>query len=126
MLKDKLKKRRYDFLLLTAIIAAGVVFALFLLVFSKQGGAVRVSVNGEKIAEYPLDTDAVYTIQGCGGGTNTLTISGGYAFVSESSCPDHLCEKTGKINKAGQSVICLPNRVIVEIIGTPSSDAVLG
>ena len=38
-------------------------------------------------------------------------------------------EKMGKINSAGQSVICLPNRVIVEIIGddaTPKYDTVVG
>lgn len=32
------------------------------------------------------------------------------------TCPDHLCIKQGAINKKGQSIICLPHKLIVEVV----------
>ena len=57
-------------------------------------------------------------------------ISGGLLcipFLKDTSCPDHLCEKMGRISSSGQSIICLPNRVVVEITGAAQEyDAVVG
>lgn len=33
--------------------------------------------------------------------------------VKEVTCPDKLCQKTGVINKVGQSIVCLPNKVVI-------------
>ena len=44
------------------------------------------------------------------------------AFLKEASCPDHLCINMGRIRKTGQSIICLPNKVTVEIRGKKESD----
>lgn len=39
------------------------------------------------------------------------------AFVEDVVCPDKICQKTGIVNKVGQSIVCLPNRVVVYIEG---------
>nr|WP_278428711.1 MULTISPECIES: NusG domain II-containing protein [Caldanaerobacter] len=36
---------------------------------------------------------------------------------SLSECPDKICMKEGFIDKPGQSIICLPFRIVVEIQG---------
>lgn len=38
-------------------------------------------------------------------------------YVNDASCPDKVCEKTGKISKAGQNIVCLPNKVVIYIQG---------
>jgi len=43
-------------------------------------------------------------------------------WVEDSSCPDKVCVKTGKISKTGQSVVCLPNKTMVHIEGPEKSD----
>jgi len=44
------------------------------------------------------------------------------AYVKDVICPDKVCQKTGVVNKVGQSIVCLPNRVIVYIEGKTGSD----
>lgn len=50
-------------------------------------------------------------------GSLTLEISDGKVYVEGSSCRDKLCEKTGKISNVGESIICLPNRISISIVG---------
>lgn len=83
---------------------------------------VVVSVDGAEIVRFPLDEDRTYEIAGFGEGHNTLIIQGGEAYMSDASCPDHLCMGMGKISHAGQSIICLPNRVVIEIRDEKTTD----
>ena len=81
-----------------------------------------MSVDGQEVAAFPLDVDITYDIEGAGGGRNLLVIEGGQAYLSDASCPDLLCVHMGKISRAGQSIICLPNKVTVEIRGKEKSE----
>ncbi len=115
--------RRSDALLLGGLALAGCVVALFLLLSSRSGVSVQVRVAGEVVAAYPLDRDGVYEIAGVDGGSNTLVIEDGAACISAASCPDGLCIHMGHISRAGQSIVCLPNQVVVEIVGTDAEDS---
>ncbi len=126
---DKKIFRKHDLILI------GFIFILFLLIllvvrFTKRDGSmVTVSIDGEVKESFPLSKDLEYTIDGYDGGRNTLIIKDGKAYLQESSCPDHLCEKMGEIGNVGESIICLPNRVVVEITGDDGEkeyDAVVG
>lgn len=116
-----LKKRKYDFILLGGILFAGCLLGLFVLLFSGKGKNVQIRVSGEVVATLPLSKNTTYEIQGMGG-TNLLVIQEGEAWIEQASCPDGLCVKTGHIRQSGQSVICLPNRVVVEIVGADGHD----
>ena len=60
-------------------------------------------------------------------GTNTICITKDGVYMKDASCPDMLCIKSGKINKPGQSIGCLPNKIMVEIVGVKKDvDAVAG
>ncbi len=120
--------RKNDLYLIIAFIGIFALISVFLQFTKKEGSMVLVSVDGKITAAYPLSEDISVVIDGFGGGTNRLEIKGGSAYLTDTSCPDHLCEKMGKINSVGQSIICLPNRVVVEITGDYSSeyDAVVG
>ena len=50
-------------------------------------------------------------------GTNTLVIEDRAAWMEDALCPDHICVDMGKIRYSGQSIVCLPNRVVVSIEG---------
>ena len=90
--------------------------AAVLLLLRSPGGTVQVRVAGAVTAGYPLDVDASYTITGANGGTNLLVIEDGAARIEEASCPDGVCVHTGRIRRNGQSIVCLPNQVVVEIV----------
>jgi hypothetical protein len=76
---------------------------------------VRTS-DGDEV--YPLNKDGVFSLNG---GTNTLVIENGEAWVSEANCPDKVCMGMGKISKNGEFIACLPNQVIIVVEGREES-----
>ncbi len=110
------------------LIAIFFVILFFTVIAKKEGTFVQVRIDGEITDVFPLSEDLEFQIHGYNGGTNTLIIEGGKAYLKDTSCPDHLCEKMGKISRSGQSLICLPNHVVVEIAGDEGAeyDAVVG
>ena len=114
----KAKSKKADLLLLGGLLLVGLVLVLVVLLTGKTGAYAQVRVDGTVVATYSLDEDRTETIQGVNGGTNLLVIQDGTAEVTEASCPDGLCVGMGKISKNGQSIICLPNKVVVEVVET--------
>lgn len=125
MQKNVLKKlfisHRFDFALGAALLV--VALCLFLVVgkLEKTGGTVTVKMNDDVIGVYSLSVDGEYPITSFYG-SNTLVIKDGKAWVKDSSCPDHICENTGKISKLGETIICLPNTVFITITEGGASD----
>ncbi len=115
-------KKRYDLLLLAALVLVGLGLTAFVLLSrmnsASDGLTVTIRQDNEVVATLPLDEDATYAVQGEDGGTtNLVVIEDGTVHMEEADCPDQLCVKQGKISYAGDSLICLPNRVVVEISG---------
>lgn len=109
------KKRIKNDLVLILILLTVALSAFFIIESLREDGvSVRVTVNGELAAEYLLSRDGEYVLNG---GTNVLVISNGEAYVKEASCPDGLCINQGKISLSGERIVCLPNRVMIEVIG---------
>lgn len=55
-------------------------------------------------------------------GKNTVKIVDGGVLMKDSDCPDKICLKSGFINKVGQSIICLPHKLVIEIKGINKAD----
>ncbi len=127
---EKKKSIRLDIIIIALFLAVGVIIALVLFLGQHKGATVKVSVDGNTIKTFPLDTDTTYEIHGIDGGTNLLVIKDKKAYIEEASCPDGLCINMGKIESSGQSIVCLPNRVVVSIEGEdgqePLIDQVVG
>jgi len=115
-----IKRHKNDLILTGIIILAGLVTAALVLLTRPTGSTVSVRVDGKEIASFSLDEDRELYIPGKGG-SNQLVIRGGYAWMSEADCPDGLCVGMGKINRAGQSIICLPHKVVIQIEGPKES-----
>ena len=110
-----MKKKRIlaDILLVAGVLAAALI--AFLLIPRGGGSTVVVTVDGKEYASLPLDTDAELLIESAGG-TNLLVISGGTASVVEADCPNQVCVETGAISSEGQLIVCLPHKVVIEIV----------
>ncbi len=115
-----------DLVLVGGLLAVAAVLFLVLGRWSAQGRTVEVQVDGKTIATLPLDIDTTYIIDGVDGGHNTLVIADGKATVTEATCPDGVCVRHRAIDRAGQSIICLPNKVVVKVVGEPIVDAEAG
>ncbi len=107
-------KKKDIFLLLSVIGAAVIILSVFAIfrVFG-DGDTVTVSIDGEILTELPLNEDTEYRIES-DSGYNLLVIKDGKAYISEASCPDKICVKTGAADEI-TSIVCLPNKVVVSI-----------
>lgn len=119
---EKKKNNHLDLVIIACMIAIGLLVMIVVLFVQKDGEMVTVEVSGREVASFPLSEDVTYVIDGKNGGTNTLMIKDGYAWVEEASCPDGLCRNMGKIHNSSQSIICLPNEVVIRITGGEDSE----
>lgn len=112
----KSRKNRNEFILILVLAAVILIGFLFVrLQHQKDAFTVDVSVDGTTIATYRLDEEVDTWIDGYQGGKNHLVIHDGCARIEEADCPDKLCVKQGTVSKSGESVVCLPNRVVVAV-----------
>ena len=112
----KLRSLKKDMILIVALLLAGLIILSVILLTGKKGSTVQVRIDGSITAQYPLSMNRTERIK-CIGGTNTLVIENGEAYVTEADCPDGICIRTGKISRNGQTIICLPHKVVIEICG---------
>ena len=111
--------KKNDYILLAVILAIAAA-SLFIYQYTGNGqdGFVRVTVNGDLYGTYSLDDEHEVLI----GDSVRLMISDGCADVVEALCPDQICVKQKAISKGGESIICLPNQVMIEIIGAKEAE----
>lgn len=115
-----MKKR--DIMLIIVIIAAAVLMYVFMSVNrSSPGSSVRVTVDGELYGEYDLNKDQTIEIK-TGLGSNVLIIENGSAYMQEADCPDGYCIDQGKISRNTETIVCLPHKVVAEVISEAAED----
>ena len=109
------KKMLSDIILVAVLLVISLSVFLVFYLNRTEGSTVVVSVDGKKVSEYSLEIDGVYYLND---GTNVLVIESGAAYMREANCPGYQdCVETGKIRFVGERIVCLPNKVIVEIVG---------
>jgi hypothetical protein len=89
--------------------------AFYLIKATDEPLSVRVTRQGETVAVFPLSQDHTEIFSDAAG-SNTLEISGGTAKMVEADCPDHICVKTYPISSPGETIVCLPHKLVVEVI----------
>lgn len=117
----KTKNKKSDLILLGAILGIGLILACVLLLTRNAGASVVIRIDGKVEQTFPLNIDRTYTIHSANGGTNELVIQNGTANVISASCPDSLCVHMPAISYSGESIVCLPNKTVVEISGNESA-----
>ncbi len=103
------------------VAAAGLVYLHF---FRSAGDSVSVSVNGEVYAVYALDenrTEDIYTGED-NSGHNRLVILDGKAYMETATCPDGICVAHKPVYRDGESIVCLPNKVVITVTLSEETD----
>ena len=121
-MEQKEKKKYLRDLIIVGALLLAALLALLLVRHRQEAktgtDAVAVVSTDDREEVYPLNKDGVFSLNG---GTNTLVIENGEAWVSEADCPDKICMGMGKISKNGEFIACLPNRVIIVVEGGEES-----
>ncbi len=111
------KKHRNDCILILSVLFVAVAGIVYLTFFRSAGDTVTVTVDAEVYGVYSLSEDRIQDIYTGENGQhhNRLVIKDGKAFVEAASCPDGICVAHKPVFRDGESIICLPNRVVVTV-----------
>ncbi|MGN0398640.1 MAG: NusG domain II-containing protein [Blautia sp.] len=118
-----MKINRKDMILICSVLFAAV---LCWLISSGKGlgsgeeGVLQITVNGEVFGTYPLSQDRTIDIEG----SNVCRIKDHKVKMTEANCPDQLCIHQRTITREGGIIVCLPNRVVLEIISQDAPDTI--
>ena len=104
-------KRNNWYLAAGVLAAAAILFCFQIFGNSGDQAVVSISVDGALYGTYSLEEDRTVKIDE----TNRLEISGGTVKMDWADCPDQVCVNHRSISRNGESIICLPNRVVVSI-----------
>ena len=90
-----------------------------------EGDSVSVTVDGKLYGTYSLSKDARVEIRTGDKGQhiNVLVIKDGKAYVEEASCPDGICAFHNAIHREGESIVCLPHKVVITVVSSGGGDA---
>lgn len=112
--KRKIQKR--NDIILIVVLFIFVIMTIVLMVLEQEDGArVLVKIDGQIEREFSLFDDTTYNIEFEDGCYNVLVIEDGYVQIIEASCPDQICVKHREISKSGETIVCLPNKLVIEI-----------
>lgn len=136
--------RRADLMLILILFLCGLLAFAFLKLNEKPGASVQVSLDGRLFGVYPLDEDqeilisdetslqisspdslpdpSTETDTDGRSWRNLLVIKDGQAFISEADCPDKICVAHKPVRKKGETIICLPHKLVVEVQGAAAED----
>ncbi len=87
---------------------------------------ISIQVNGEQVKKIIFDKSIIgkkFAIES-EYGYNLVEIGDEEVRVIEASCPDKVDVKQGFISKIGESIICLPNRMVIEIKGIEQEEQI--
>ncbi len=118
--KKQVLFRRGDWVAILIVVA--LIGALWGFYFrAEKGNTIEISVNGTVVHTLSLKQNGVYPVE-ANGHRLIVHVEGGEAFVTDADCPDKVCEHTGKISRAGASIVCSAAHVSVRIKGGGDAD----
>ena len=83
-----------------------------------EQAVVRVTLDGKVVEELPLEgTEKTFTLTGESGLSNTVVVENGTVRVDHADCPDQICVDQGAISNGTVPIVCLPNKLIIEVVG---------
>ena len=129
--------RKADIALVVVCVLAAVLTGVFLILYRREGDVVRVSCDGEQLAVFTLAAtemqgrqyylvwaeDGQMTVSNCGnapvipdeGAFNLFSVTDGVVRMEAADCRDQICVRHRAVSAVGESIICLPHKLVVEI-----------
>ena len=117
--------KKADSITIGAVVVVAAVMLIILYGSSSNFGSyVQIEIDGKITEALPLDEDTEKEITTENGGTNTLVIKDGKAKMTEANCPDGICKNHKAISRNGESIICLPHKVVISVVDNNSDDEI--
>lgn len=109
-----------DILIIGIIVFLAVLVFVLMLPKNYNENILEVYLDGELIHSISLVEGEYTLIEIDDAVHNTIEIDGTSVRIIEATCYDHVCENTGSISKAGEIIACMPNKLLLKIVGDES------
>ncbi|MCI5735846.1 MAG: NusG domain II-containing protein [Eubacterium sp.] len=117
------KKRKNDIILIVIIIALSAMAFILINSFSSSGNEVIIEQNLKQTAVLNINKNQEYNLYDNNGNIcNTVLIKDGTVSMKYANCKDKICVNHNKISKNNESIICLPNKVVVTVVNDKNND----
>ncbi len=114
--------KKADIVLFILILLFGLAVSWWSLTTNTGGDKAIVTVDGQLYGTYSLAQDQTIEVVQDTGHTNHITIKDGVVSMTFSTCKNQVCVDTGAISETKDSIVCLPNKVMIEIQGSKGSE----
>lgn len=134
---------RADIILIAGCLFTAILLSIFFIVYRRAGSMIIISCNGAELyrmslEEQSLDNQTQYYLiryedEGqdihimhyeqypelpVGHSFNLLAVTEGSIMMEAADCKDQICVRHIPIRNAGESIICLPNKLVIEVSGS--------
>lgn len=105
-----------DIVFLSALFIFGLALTFCIYYFSENGSEIRITVDGQLYGVYDLREDQEIDVT-LDEGKNVIVIENGEVRMKMADCPDGLCMHQGAVSRDKQTIVCLPHKLVVEVVG---------
>lgn len=120
--RERCRVKKNDMILFGVLLGLGLLLILILNIMKYEGSKVLITIDGKEYKTMTLEENATLTIELENGGWNIFQIKDGYVDMLDASCPDKLCVKHRDIHYNNETIVCLPNKVVLQVIDGEESE----
>lgn len=120
-----MKFKKNDYILIGILIVILLFICISLEFMKQKGSAAVVYYKNEPVLTIPLDTEIkTYEVMG-ENGIVEIVAGNGKIKVEEENSPLHLCSRQGWVDSSTQTIVCLPNKIVIQIEDEQELDGVV-
>ena len=117
------RSHKLDFIIVGIILVLAIAGFVGVRLYGAHNTADIVKISGPDgmVVELPLDEDTRYVVE-TELGHNTVVIENQTVHIEDADCKNHDCMDQGTITMPGQQLICLPHKLVVQIVSNDGVD----
>ncbi len=122
-----MKITKGDKIIISTVLFINILSIPFIFSTQKKGTDFIIEVENELIGKYSLEKDQLIPVEGKLGITD-IEIKNKQVRITRSPCFRKVCIKMGWISHTGKMAVCVPNKVVVRVLGNNHNhlDAIVG
>ena len=115
-MKDKYTTKKRDIVLAAVLLILGITGVLIVKYGLKSGKTADIYIDDKLVQTIDMSVDDEYTFQ-TDKGSNTVEVRNGAVSMKSADCPDKVCVRMGTKNRNGETITCLPHKLVIEVHG---------
>lgn len=114
-----------DLILIVILFSISIIILITFNLNQKESNIAKVYYENKEILKIDLKINNTYTVDGLNGKVK-IEVNNKRIRVVEENSPLHLCSKQGYISKSYETIVCLPNKIVIKIEDEEKLDGVVG